>query len=141
MATAPRTTSHPRAAKAARCSPSSTPHYRWFSSPPRGKEPCVRGAEAYPAAPMLNTDVTLYQFELCPYCHKVRAGLELKGIPYRKVEVNPMNKRELPKALPADAPKKVPVLAAGGKLIWDSTEILKFIDREQPEGVRFLPEA
>ena len=37
-------------------------------------------------------DLTLYQFELCPYCHKVRAGLELKGLAFRKVEVNPMSK-------------------------------------------------
>ena len=37
----------------------------------------------------------LYQFELCPYCHKVKAGLDLKGISYEKIEVNPMNKKEL----------------------------------------------
>ena len=36
----------------------------------------------------------LYQFELCPYCHKVKAGLDLKRISYEKIEVNPMNKKE-----------------------------------------------
>ena len=56
--------------------------------------------------------VTLYQFELCPFCHKVRAGLELKGIPFRKVEANPMTKKELP-GLPAVAPREVPVLQPG----------------------------
>ena len=84
-------------------------------------------------------DVTLYQFELCPYCHKVRAGLELKGIAYRKVEVNPMNKKELPK-LPEGAPRKVPVLDVDGKLLWDSTVILAYLDEHVPGKTRFLPE-
>jgi microsomal prostaglandin-E synthase 2 len=84
-------------------------------------------------------DVTLYQFELCPYCHKVRAGLELKGIAYRKVEVNPMNKKELPK-LPEGAPRKVPVLEVDGELLWDSTVILAYLDEHFPGSMRFLPE-
>lgn len=84
-------------------------------------------------------DVTLYQFELCPYCHKVRAGLELKGIAYRTVQVNPMNKKQLP-ALPADAPRKVPVLALDGSLLWDSTTILLALDERFPDGHRFLPD-
>jgi microsomal prostaglandin-E synthase 2 len=83
--------------------------------------------------------VTLYQFELCPYCHKVRAGLELKGIPYRTVEVNPMNKKELP-PLPAGAPRKVPVLEVDGSVIWESTDILGFLDGAVSGNVRYLPE-
>jgi microsomal prostaglandin-E synthase 2 len=85
------------------------------------------------------TDVTLYQFELCPYCHKVRAGLELKGVAYRKVEVNPMNKKELP-SLPASAPRKVPVLDVGGEVLWDSTVILSYLDEQFPGKVGFFPE-
>ena len=85
------------------------------------------------------TAVTLYQFELCPYCHKVRAGLELKGVAYRKVEVNPMNKKELP-SLPASAPRKVPVLDVGGAVLWDSTVILSYLDEQFPGKVRFFPE-
>jgi microsomal prostaglandin-E synthase 2 len=84
-------------------------------------------------------DVTLYQFELCPYCHKVCAGLELKGIAHRKVQVNPMNKKELP-VLPPSAPRKVPVLEIDGKLLWDSTEILTYLDEHFPGAHRFLPE-
>jgi microsomal prostaglandin-E synthase 2 len=84
-------------------------------------------------------EITLYQFELCPYCHKVRAGLELKGIAYRKVEVNPMSKKELPK-LPEGAPRKVPVLEVDGELHWDSTVILNYLDEHFPGKVRFLPE-
>jgi microsomal prostaglandin-E synthase 2 len=83
-------------------------------------------------------DLTLYQFELCPFCHKVRAGLELKGLPYRKVEVNPMTKKELP-ALPADAPRKVPVLQSGTDTVADSTAILTFLDEKFPGKVGFRP--
>ena len=82
-------------------------------------------------------DLTLYQFELCPFCHKVRAGLELKGLPYRKVEVNPMTKKELP-ALPADAPRKVPVLRSGNDILTDSTAILAYLD-DLPGKVGFRP--
>lgn len=82
--------------------------------------------------------VTLYQFELCPYCHKVKAGLELKGVPYEKVEVNPMNKKELPE-LPADSPKKVPVLRENGTIIEDSSTILLWLDEKFPERMPFLP--
>ncbi|MEJ7733497.1 MAG: glutathione S-transferase family protein [Polyangiaceae bacterium] len=83
-------------------------------------------------------DLTLYQFELCPYCHKVRAGLELKGLAYRKVEVNPMTKKELP-ALPAGAPRKVPVLQSGGETVADSTAILAFLDEKFPGKAGFRP--
>ena len=74
-------------------------------------------------------DVTLYQFALCPFCHKVKAALELKGIPYKTIEVNPMTKKELPE-LPSNERAKVPVLKVGEKFIADSTEILKFLETE-----------
>ena len=47
------------------------------------------------------SEIELFQFELCPFCHKVKAGLEVKGLAYSKVEVNPMKKAELPD-LPED---------------------------------------
>lgn len=81
---------------------------------------------------------TLYQFELCPFCHKVKAGLDLKGIKAERVEVNPMNKKELPE-LPEDAPKKVPVIELDGQLVYDSTTILKLLDETKPEVSPFLP--
>jgi microsomal prostaglandin-E synthase 2 len=82
--------------------------------------------------------VTLYQFSLCPFCNKVRSGLELKGIPYTTVEVNPRSKAELP-PLPSEAPRKVPVLDVNGELLWDSTTILQQLDRMFPETPRFRP--
>jgi glutathione S-transferase len=81
---------------------------------------------------------TLYQFELCPFCHKVKAGLDLKGIAAQRVEVNPMNKKELPE-LPEGAPKKVPVIEVDGRIIYDSTDILMFLDEARPDVQPFMP--
>ena len=78
--------------------------------------------------------VTLYQFQLCPYCHKIRAALDLKGVKYTQVEVSPSNKKELP-PLPEEAPKKVPVLKVEDRIVWDSTDILLEIDRLVPDGM------
>lgn len=83
-------------------------------------------------------EATLYQFALCPFCSKVRAGLALKGIPYRTVEVNPRTKAELP-PLPEGAPRKVPVLVVADRVVPDSTEILHFLDQAYPDTVRFRP--
>jgi glutathione S-transferase len=83
-------------------------------------------------------NVTLYQFSLCPFCHKVRAGLELKGVTYSVVEVNPRSKAEL-SALPPEAPRKVPVLVVDGEVLWDSTEILRALDRLFPSGPTIRP--
>ena len=84
--------------------------------------------------------MTLYQFELCPYCHKVKAGLDLKGIPYNKVEVNPISKQELkPLGETPTGRKKVPVLQHQDSVVRDSTEILKWLDQTHPDGVQLLP--
>ena len=78
--------------------------------------------------------VTLDQFELCPFCHQVKAALDVKGIAYRTVEVNPMTKAELP-ALPEEAPKKVPVIDCEGDVVFDSTTIMDYLEdrfRDEP---------
>ena len=81
---------------------------------------------------------TLYQFALCPFCNKVRAGLQLKGVPFEEVEVSPRSKVELP-SLPEGAPRKVPVLEVGSTVLWDSTQILSQLDEAFPDTLRFTP--
>lgn len=39
--------------------------------------------------------ITFYQYQTCPYCSKARAFLEYYGVQYRKVEVNPVFRREI----------------------------------------------
>ncbi len=75
------------------------------------------------------TTLNLYQFELCPYCHKVKAALDLKGIPYNKIEVNPMSKAELKKLGPIpEGRRKVPVVEFDGHVIRESSDILRWLD-------------
>ncbi len=81
---------------------------------------------------------TLYQFALCPFCNKVRAGLQLKGVPFEEVEVSPRSKVELPE-LPDESPRKVPVLRVGDTILWDSTQILSQLDEAFPETLRLTP--
>lgn len=84
------------------------------------------------------TTPKLYQFALCPFCKKVRAGLEVKGIAFDEVEVSPRSKVELP-PMPDDAPRKVPVLEVGEDVVWDSTRILAFLDEAFPDTIRLHP--
>lgn len=98
---------------------------------------CARAGEGSQAA---MAALTLYQFELCPFCHKVKAGLEVKGIDFEKVEVNPMTKKELPE-LPEGTPQKVPVVQADGQVVQDSTTILGWLDGHFPDrGPALLPD-
>jgi arsenate reductase-like glutaredoxin family protein len=39
--------------------------------------------------------MTLYQYAICPFCHKTKAFLAYVGIPHEIVEVNPLTKAEL----------------------------------------------
>ena len=42
-----------------------------------------------------SSTVTLYQYQTCPFSCKVRAFLDYYGIPYEKVEVNPLFRKEI----------------------------------------------
>jgi len=46
-----------------------------------------------------NTDappsITLYQYQICPFCNKTKVFFRYAGLSYRSVEVNPLTKKEL----------------------------------------------
>ena len=54
------------------------------------------------------TPITLYQFESCPFCRKVRGVLDYHNLPYKVVEVHPLFKKELKEFAPDYT--KVPIL-------------------------------
>jgi len=70
---------------------------------------------------ILKADIVLYQFETCPFCHKVRAFLDFHNIPYRVVEVNPLWKTELKQVSDYN---KVPLMKINGKEVRDSDRII-----------------
>jgi len=84
------------------------------------------------------SSITLYEFSLCPFCNKVRASLELKGVDFDSVEVSPRSKVELP-PLPEGTPKKVPVLKNGEDTVADSTTILNYLEDAIPGKIGFRP--
>ena len=75
------------------------------------------------------TKLTLFQFEHCPYCEKVRKKLEEKKVHYHKFNVpqdrdDPIRKELFQKS---GAPT-VPVLKADEKYIGESEKILKYLE-------------
>ena len=74
----------------------------------------------------------LYQYEICPYCCKVKAVLDYKKIPYEKIEVNPMTHEELAGVPGAMEYDKVPVLVDGDKVVFESNDIIRYLDQKFP---------
>ena len=75
------------------------------------------------------TIITLYQFEECPYCAKVRVKLEEKNLDYEKINVssdrNDPQRKEL---LEKSKVGTVPVMEVDGVFIGESDEIIKYIE-------------
>lgn len=74
-----------------------------------------------------NLDLTLYQYQSCPFCCKVRALLDYYGVSYDIVEVNPVFRTEAKWS----SYKKVPILLAkvngGYQPLNDSSMIISLI--------------
>eukprot|EP00928_Gymnodinium_smaydae_P053561 TRINITY_DN37524_c0_g1_i1.p2 TRINITY_DN37524_c0_g1~~TRINITY_DN37524_c0_g1_i1.p2 ORF type:complete len:297 (+),score=61.84 TRINITY_DN37524_c0_g1_i1:43-933(+) len=73
------------------------------------------------AATAAKPEVRLYQYEICPFCCKVKAFLDWQQVAYTTVEVNPLSKAEL--KFSKDY-KKVPIALIDGEAVNDSTDIL-----------------
>ncbi len=81
--------------------------------------------------------IQLYQYEVCPYCCKVKAVLDYKGIPYEKIEVNPMTHEELEWNKKAYDHDKVPVLIDGDETVLESNDIIRHLDEKYPKNPVF----
>ncbi len=81
--------------------------------------------------------LTLYQFDYSPYCAKVRAVLQAKGLRYKTVEVLPFVGQG--RLMELSGQRRVPVLVDGSRVISDSTQIAYYIDTAYPE-VPLIPE-
>jgi microsomal prostaglandin-E synthase 2 len=54
-----------------------------------------RSAQRMVPTHVLQHRFLLYQYEICPFCAKVKGLMDFYGVPYSTVEVNPLNKQEL----------------------------------------------
>ena len=79
--------------------------------------------------------VTLYQYQNCPFCGKVRAFLDYHGFDYKIVEVNPLWKSEVKFS---EKYRKVPIVIAGGQQVSvkSTTSLLYW---EEPSFALSLP--
>ena len=74
---------------------------------------------------------TMYCFETCPFCFKVKALLGSRGIEYSKVEVDPTFKTQLKWSDWGMVPVFVDV---DGTQVTDSNYILHYIDSNDSES-------
>jgi glutathione S-transferase len=82
--------------------------------------------------------LTLYQFATSPFCAKVRKILDFKGLDYRVVEVDYLERKEL---ILASGQLMVPALTLEtGETIVDSDLIAARLDELYPEPTLFPPE-
>ncbi len=82
--------------------------------------------------------ITLYQFEISPFCDKIRRVLNVKGVPYRIEEVPPSKTLSVVRKLnPAG---KLPFLVDDdGRVVADSTDIAWHLEERHPEP-RLVPD-
>lgn len=74
--------------------------------------------------------LVLYQFEMCPYCAKVRNKLDNLGLEYEKVNVSHNRDDALRKELlEKSGVATVPVLKADNKYIGESSDIIEFLEQ------------
>ncbi len=70
--------------------------------------------------------IKLYQYEMCPYCEKVRRKLAELKIEYEKVEVNPAAK---PDAVTSTG-GTVPVIDDNGMIMNESADIVEYLEKK-----------
>ncbi|XP_032790402.2 prostaglandin E synthase 2 [Daphnia magna] len=80
----------------------------WFSEPPPIDFIAKKVVGSRDARDL---QLTLFQYEPCPFCKKVRAFLDFAGLSYDVVEVNPVTKKQLGWS----AYKKVPIIIVKGE--------------------------
>jgi glutaredoxin len=87
---------------------------------------CAAASSSAPTAGAENTNITVYQYKICPFCSKVKTYLDYLKVPYDTVEVNPLTKGEL--GFSKDY-KKVPIMMVGpeNQQINESDQIIAFI--------------
>ena len=72
-------------------------------------------------------NVVLYQYDVCPFCNKVKAFLDYQGIPYTAVEVNPLTKREMKWSKDY---RMVPFAVVNGVKICGSSDIIDYLCKQ-----------
>ena len=78
--------------------------------------------------------IVLHQWEISPFCGKVRRILAFKGLDYEVREYNGWKVLSAGRLSPAG---KLPVLEYDGEMIQDSSRIARFLEERHPEPALF----
>lgn len=76
--------------------------------------------------------VKLYQFEISPFCDKVKRVMNLKKVSYEVIEV-PMLAFLRGQAKKVSPTNKLPAIEDGAVTLADSTEIVEYLEEKYPE--------
>ncbi|CDF40289.1 unnamed protein product [Chondrus crispus] len=82
-------------------------------------------------------EIVLYQYEVCPFCNKVRAYLDFHDLPYRVVEVDPLRKTELAKF--DKSYRKVPIAIVNGEQVNGSGAVIERVAALMEHGGHAKP--
>ncbi len=85
----------------------------------------------------MSATLTLYELPPSPNCMKARIALNFKGLPYQRVEVDPMDRSEL---LRLSGQPLTPLLMHGELPVWDSAAILRHLDSSFRDTPRLYAE-
>ena len=86
---------------------------------------------------MQRKSITVYANPLSPYVNKVRAFLNLKGLAYEVIYVDPVRQKE---ELAFSGQAAVPVVTVGEEILIDSTPICVRLDELLPEERQVIPD-
>ncbi len=79
-------------------------------------------------------DIVLHQWEISPFCGKVRKVLRRKNLPYRTIDYNGLLAT---RAGRLSGTGKLPVLDYDGTRIQDSSDIVAFLEKRHPESALY----
>ena len=79
--------------------------------------------------------ITIYQFEVSPFCDKVRRACHYKKLPFEVQEVSLLGAGKYSSA------KKLPVIDDDGVRLEDSTQIVHYLDKKYPDPPLFPQQA
>jgi len=81
--------------------------------------------------PVDDNTVLLIQYKYSPFCLKVSKVMDYKGIPYKTLDLLPLVNKKFVKEISGQ--ELVPVIKHKSNIIYDSTEICKYLDNSYPE--------
>lgn len=99
----------------------------------RRRAPRGAGSGACRARSGRRVDLEIYKFDTCPYCQRVMRAVERLGLPvrYRDILEDESAARTLVDVGGVD---QVPCLFVDGRPMYESEEIVAFLEREFPES-------